>query len=39
MKTPVSEKQQVSREASEMVISHQTRAGIERAYNQTDYFE
>jgi hypothetical protein len=29
----------VSREVSEMVISHQTGSRIERAYNRTDYLE
>ena len=38
-KTWISETQQVSREVSEMVISHQTGSRIERAYNRTDYFE
>lgn len=35
----LSETQQVSREVSEMVISHQTGSRIERAYNRTDYLE
>jgi hypothetical protein len=39
LKTWMSKTQQVSREVSEMVISHQTGSRIERAYNRTDYFE
>jgi integrase len=39
LKTWLSETQQVSREVSEMVISHQTGSRIERAYNRTDYLE
>jgi len=39
LKTWISETQQVSREVSEMVISHQTGSRIERAYNRTDYFD
>jgi integrase len=39
LKTWMSETQQVSREVSEMVITHQTGSRIERAYNRTDYFE
>ena len=39
LKTWMSETQQVNREVSEMVISHQTGSRIERAYNRTDYFE
>jgi len=39
LKTWMSETQQVSREVSEMVISHQTGSRIERAYNRTDYLE
>ncbi|NBT43095.1 MAG: integrase, partial [Alphaproteobacteria bacterium] len=39
LKTWMSETKQVSREVSEMVISHQTGSRIERAYNRTDYLE
>ena len=39
LKTWMSETQQVNREVSEMVISHQTGSRIERAYNRTDYLE
>ena len=39
LKTWVSETQQIGREVSEMVISHQTGSRIERAYNRTDYLE
>ena len=39
LKTWMSETQQVGREVSEMVISHQTGSRIERAYNRTDYLE
>lgn len=39
LKTWMSETQQVGREVSEMVISHQTGSRIERPYNRTDYLE
>lgn len=39
LKTWMTDTRQVSREVSEMVISHQTGSRIARAYNRTDYFE
>ena len=39
LKTWMSDTQQVSREVSEMMISHQTGSRIEKAYNRTDYLE